>query len=99
MANTDIWRDPARLKRSLYHYASLADRTPHQIAADAGLAMDRFEKILDGHIALAPLEAVQLADILNITPDMLFTDPDRRQILPLGGRRIYKKLLRTHETS
>ena len=94
MSGTDIWRDPARLKRSLYHYASMSNRTPHDIAAEAGINMDRFEKILDGTSAVTPSEALRMSDALNITPDMLFTDPDRRQVLPLGGRRIYKKLLR-----
>ena len=92
--SNDIWRDPTRLKRSLYHYASMANRTPHDVAQEAGINMDRFENILDGRASLEPVEALQISDALNITPDMLFTDPDRRQVLPLGGRRIYKKLLR-----
>lgn len=94
MNGNDIWRDPAGLKRSLYHYASLANRTPHDVAAEAGIDMNRFENILDGRASMTPVEALRMSDCLRITPDMLFTDPDRRQVLPLGGRRIYKKLLR-----
>lgn len=88
----DIWRDPARLRRSVGFHAALIGETVDHVGETAGIGSTRFKAILKGTETITPYEALRLAMALEITPDRLFAEPGQAPALPASAIKLYRRI-------
>ena len=89
---SDIWRDPARLRRSIGFHAALMGETVDSVGESAGIAPKRLAGILNGAMTITPYVALRLAMALQITPDRLFAEPGSAPALPAEGIKLYRRI-------